>query len=111
MRKRHLTPALVTYYEKPIMIVEGSMQYVYDEKGRRYLDALGGIVTISVGHCHPYVTQKAREQMETLAACHNDLSSSEYCRIQQDVSRQNAGGSQCLLLCKFGDQRQMIWLF
>ena len=66
LRKRYLTPALVTYYEKPIMIVEGSMQYVYDEKGRRYLDAFGGIVTISVGHCHPYVTQKAREQMETL---------------------------------------------
>jgi len=66
MRKRYLTPALVTYYEKPVMIVEGSMQYVYDEKGRRYLDALGGIVTISVGHCHPYVTQKAREQMEML---------------------------------------------
>ncbi len=66
MRKRYLTPALVTYYEKPIMIVEGSMQYVYDEKGRRYLDVFGGIVTISVGHCHPYVIQKAREQMEML---------------------------------------------
>ncbi len=66
MRKRYLTPALVTYYEKPIMIVEGSMQYVYDEKGRRYLDAFGGIVTISVGHCHPYVTQKALEQMQLL---------------------------------------------
>jgi alanine-glyoxylate transaminase/(R)-3-amino-2-methylpropionate-pyruvate transaminase len=48
------------------MIVEGSMQYVYDEKGRRYLDGFGGIVTISVGHCHPYVTQKAREQLEML---------------------------------------------
>jgi alanine-glyoxylate transaminase/(R)-3-amino-2-methylpropionate-pyruvate transaminase len=39
---------------------------VYDEKGRRYLDAIGGIVTISVGHCHPYVLEKGREQMETL---------------------------------------------
>jgi len=66
LRKRYLTPALVTYYKNPIMIVEGSMQYVYDEKGRRYLDAFGGIVTISVGHCHPYVVQKAREQLETL---------------------------------------------
>jgi alanine-glyoxylate transaminase/(R)-3-amino-2-methylpropionate-pyruvate transaminase len=66
MRKRYLTPALVTYYKNPIMIVEGSMQYVYDEKGRRYLDAFAGIVTISVGHCHPYVTQKAREQLEIL---------------------------------------------
>jgi alanine-glyoxylate transaminase / (R)-3-amino-2-methylpropionate-pyruvate transaminase len=66
LRKRFLNPALMTYYHKPVMIVEGSRQYVYDEKGRRYLDAFGGIVTISVGHCHPYVLQKAREQMETL---------------------------------------------
>jgi alanine-glyoxylate transaminase/(R)-3-amino-2-methylpropionate-pyruvate transaminase len=66
LRKRYLTPALMTYYENPVMIVEGSMQYLYDEKGRRYLDTFGGIVTISVGHCHPYVLQKAREQLETL---------------------------------------------
>jgi len=66
LRKQYLTPSLLTYYKNPIMIVEGSMQYVYDEKGRRYLDAFGGIVTISVGHCHPYVLKKIREQMETL---------------------------------------------
>jgi len=66
MRKRYLTPALVTYYKDPLMIVEGSMQYLYDEKGRRYLDGIGGIVTISVGHCHPYVVQKAREQLDRL---------------------------------------------
>jgi alanine-glyoxylate transaminase / (R)-3-amino-2-methylpropionate-pyruvate transaminase len=65
-RKQYLTPALLTYYRKPIMIVEGSMQYAYDETGRRYLDVFGGIVTISVGHCHPYVVGKIREQLETL---------------------------------------------
>jgi len=48
------------------MIVEGSMQYLFDDKGRRYLDAVGGIVTISVGHCHPYVVQKVKEQTELL---------------------------------------------
>jgi len=48
------------------MIVEGSMQYLFDEKGRRYLDAIGGIVTISVGHCHPYVVQKVKEQTQRL---------------------------------------------
>lgn len=66
LRNRYLSPALLTYYKQPVMIVEGSMQYLYDETGRRYLDAFGGIVTISVGHCHPYVVQRAREQLETL---------------------------------------------
>ena len=48
------------------MLVEGKMQYVWDETGRRYLDALGGIVTISVGHCHPEVVEAARRQSELL---------------------------------------------
>ena len=46
MRQRYLSPALLTYYTKPLMIVEGAMQYLYDETGRRYLDGFGGIVTV-----------------------------------------------------------------
>jgi alanine-glyoxylate transaminase / (R)-3-amino-2-methylpropionate-pyruvate transaminase len=42
------------------------MQYVYDEMGRRYLDLFAGIVTVSCGHCHPYVTARIKEQVETL---------------------------------------------
>ncbi len=66
MRREYLTPALITYYREPLMIVEGKMQYVFDEKGRRYLDGFAGIVTISVGHCHPKVVEAVREQNERL---------------------------------------------
>ncbi len=62
MRKEFCTPALVTYYKNPIMLVEGKMQYVFDETGRRYLDAFGGIVTVSVGHCHPKVMAAVNAQ-------------------------------------------------
>ncbi len=66
LRKQYLNPGLFLYYKKPIMFVEGKMQYIWDETGRRYLDGLGGIVTISVGHCHPHVVEAARQQNETL---------------------------------------------
>ncbi len=66
LRKEFLNPGIFLYYKKPLMLVEGKMQYVWDEHGRRYLDALGGIVTVSVGHCHPYVVDVARRQNETL---------------------------------------------
>src|SRR6266851_2964783 len=66
LRKQYLNPGLFLYYKKPIMIVEGSMQYVWDDTGKRYLDGLGGIVTISVGHCHPHVVEAARKQNEIL---------------------------------------------
>ncbi len=66
LRKQYLNPGLFLYYKKPLMIVEGKMQYVWDETGKRYLDGLGGIVTISVGHCHPHVLAAAQKQNETI---------------------------------------------
>jgi alanine-glyoxylate transaminase/(R)-3-amino-2-methylpropionate-pyruvate transaminase len=66
LRREYLSPALFTYYKKPIMIVEGRGQYLFDEKGRRYLDGFAGIVTVSVGHCHPRVVGAATAQNERL---------------------------------------------
>ena len=66
MRSEFMSPGIIAFYKEPIMIVEGSMQYLYDEKGRRYLDGIAGIATVSAGHCHPYVMQKAKEQLDTL---------------------------------------------
>ena len=66
LRKQYLTPALLTYYSEPLMVVEGHMQYLWDETGRRYLDAFAGIVTVSVGHCHPTMVERGREQVGRL---------------------------------------------
>jgi alanine-glyoxylate transaminase/(R)-3-amino-2-methylpropionate-pyruvate transaminase len=66
LRRRYLTPGLITYYRDPLLIVEGHMQYVWDERGTRYLDAFAGIVTVSVGHCHPHVVEKVRAQVGKL---------------------------------------------
>ena len=66
LRKQFLNPAIFHYYKKPIMIVEGRGQWLFDETGRRYLDGIGGIVTVSVGHCHPRVVAAANAQNETL---------------------------------------------
>jgi alanine-glyoxylate transaminase/(R)-3-amino-2-methylpropionate-pyruvate transaminase len=78
LRSEYLTPALMTYYKDPIMIVDGHMQYLFDEKGKRYLDAIAGIVTISAGHCHPKVMdavnkQNARLQHTTTIYLHPNI--------------------------------------
>lgn len=65
-RKQFLNPGLFLYYKQPIMIVEGKMQYVWDSTGKRYLDGLGGIVTVSVGHCHPHILKAMNEQNKVL---------------------------------------------
>jgi len=45
----------VQMYEEPLLLHEGKMQWLFDHKGKRYLDMFGGIATVSVGHCHPSV--------------------------------------------------------
>lgn len=66
MRQEYLLPSTMTYFEKPLNIVKGEMQYVYDDKGRKYLDAFSAVVTISVGHCHPDVVERVQEQVGQL---------------------------------------------
>ena len=66
MRRQFTNPAVFTLYREPLLIVEGHMQYLYDETGRRYLDLFAGIVTVSVGHCHPKVVARVAAQSETL---------------------------------------------
>jgi 4-aminobutyrate aminotransferase-like enzyme len=40
------------------------MQYLYDDEGRRYLDAYNNVA--HVGHCHPKVVAAGQRQMEVL---------------------------------------------
>jgi len=66
LRKQYLSPGLITYYQEPLLVVEGKMQYLWDETGKQYLDAFAGIVSVSVGHCHPTIVEKVRAQVGRL---------------------------------------------
>ncbi|KAJ9459766.1 Alanine--glyoxylate aminotransferase 2-like protein 1 [Diplonema papillatum] len=66
-RKRYTHPVRpVIYGDKPFALVEGKMQFVWDDQGSRHLDMFGGIVTTSVGHCHPRLVEAAAAQLKTL---------------------------------------------
>jgi alanine-glyoxylate transaminase/(R)-3-amino-2-methylpropionate-pyruvate transaminase len=66
LRRQYLTPGLITYYRDPLLVVDGHMQYLWDETGKQYLDAFAGIVTVSVGHCHPEIVERVRRQIGRL---------------------------------------------
>jgi alanine-glyoxylate transaminase / (R)-3-amino-2-methylpropionate-pyruvate transaminase len=66
MRQQYCNPAIFTLYKDPLMIVEGHMQYLYDETGRRYLDLFAGIVTVSCGHSHPKVVARMKDQLDLI---------------------------------------------
>ena len=47
-----------------MQLVKAKGQYVYDETGREYLDAIGGIVCISAGHNHPKIKEQLRRMLD-----------------------------------------------
>ena len=61
-------PAAVmpTYGRLPVSFVRGEGSYLYDDAGKRYLDALTGIAVCGLGHAHPKVSQAIAEQASTL---------------------------------------------
>ena len=63
-RRAHVGRNLSVAYAEPVTVVRGWMQYLYDEDGRRHLDAYNNVP--HVGHAHPAVVRAASEQMRVL---------------------------------------------
>ncbi|OGR82590.1 MAG: hypothetical protein A3J74_07145 [Elusimicrobia bacterium RIFCSPHIGHO2_02_FULL_57_9] len=65
LREKYIIPfgGIGPLYSKPISIVKGRMQFVFDEKGKKYLDAFAGVATVSIGHSHPHFVKKLTEQI------------------------------------------------
>ncbi|WP_445355884.1 acetylornithine transaminase [Microbulbifer sp. EKSA008] len=61
------TPTLMQNYgDRTLTLVRGEGNYVWDDQGQRYLDAISGIAVCGLGHCHPKVTLALHEQIRTL---------------------------------------------
>ena len=54
------------YAETPVHIVKGEGAYFYDAAGNKLLDAISSWWVNLHGHCHPYISQKVAEQLNTL---------------------------------------------
>lgn len=65
-KQEYLIPCVYHFYKKPMQIVKGEMQYLYDHTGKQYLDFYGGVSVMNAGHCNPEIVEKICEQMRTL---------------------------------------------
>jgi 4-aminobutyrate aminotransferase-like enzyme/Ser/Thr protein kinase RdoA (MazF antagonist) len=64
LRKQSIGRSLSLSYRKPLHIVRGFMQHLYDASGRAYLDAVNNVA--HVGHNHPRVVSALCEQASVL---------------------------------------------
>ena len=65
--REFLFPAVRPLYDEPLVLDEGEGVWVRDVDGREYLDLFSGILTTSVGHCHPEVVGRVQAQVGRLA--------------------------------------------
>ena len=63
-RRRRLGGNLSIGYREPVKVLRGWRQYLFDETGRRYVDAYNNVP--HVGHCHPRVVEAGVRQMRIL---------------------------------------------
>lgn len=59
------------YSRAGVTFVRGEGSWLYDDGGKRYLDFLGGIAVVVLGHAHPAVTRAISEQAAKLVHVSN----------------------------------------
>ena len=77
------TAVMNTYSRFPLTLVRGKGCWVEDERGRRYLDAVAGIATCSLGHSSRALRQALGNQLKTLQHVSNLYRIGE----QEDLAR------------------------
>ena len=63
-RRKVFSSSLSLSYSKPLHIVRGSGQFLYDKNGVKYLDGVNNIQ--HVGHAHPKISTAAYKQLQIL---------------------------------------------
>ncbi|MCB1709996.1 MAG: aspartate aminotransferase family protein [Halioglobus sp.] len=66
-----MSALMQTYARLPVTFSHGEGVYLYDTRGRRYLDAIAGIAVNGLGHAHPAVTAAIRQQADKLVHTSN----------------------------------------
>jgi len=61
-----LGPVLPTYARQDVTFVSGEGAWLTDDAGERYLDLVGGIAVVGLGHRHPAPLAAAHEQLDRL---------------------------------------------
>jgi acetylornithine/N-succinyldiaminopimelate aminotransferase len=75
-----------TYKRPPLVFERGKGCYLYDDRGRAYLDFLGGIAVNALGYAHPRVVRAIRRE----AAQATHLSNLFHNRFQGPLARELA---------------------
>ena len=90
------TYVMHTFGRKPVELVRGEGMRVWDDEGNEFLDFIGGIGVISLGHCHPALVKALADQTAKLMHVSNYYyieGRGELAKKLSDLLNQNAAGA------------------
>lgn len=103
-KRQYIMPCLSHFYEKPPEFVRGSMQYLFDHTGKKYLDCFAGVSVINCGHCNPEITNRLCEQIKTLQHACNIYLTENFVRLAERLAAVTPGNLQKSFFCSTGTE-------
>ena len=91
------------YRTQPIALVSGEGSWVFDADGKKYLDFIGGIATVSVGHVNPRVREALVAQAKLLWHASNLYVTEPQIRLAEALTR-HSGALRRAFFCNSGTE-------
>ena len=103
-KKKYIMPCLAHFFQDPPEFVKGSMQYLFDTEGKKYLDCFAGVSVINCGHCNPEITQKVVEQVQSLQHVCNIYLTENFVNLAEKLAEVTPGKLQKSFFCSTGSE-------
>jgi 4-aminobutyrate aminotransferase-like enzyme len=103
-KREYLIPCVYHFYDQPMQLVRGEMQYLYDQTGKRYLDCFAGVSVVNCGHCNPDITKAICDQVTTLQHTCTIYLTQNIVNLAERLSQITPGRLQKSFFCSSGSE-------
>ena len=104
LKEEYLLPCVKHYYERPMNLVRGSMQYLYDSTGKEYLDFFAGILSVNSGHSNPQINAAVHAQVDQLQHVSTVYLIEPMLEFAQELAALAPGALQKSFFCNSGTE-------
>ncbi|MGF1617434.1 MAG: aspartate aminotransferase family protein [Acidimicrobiia bacterium] len=80
------SPLMDNYGSPPRLFVKGLGPYIWDREGRQYLDFLGGLAVVALGHSHPAITRAVARQAGVLVHTSNLFANEHQAPVAETIN-------------------------
>ena len=103
-KNKFLIPCSYHFYSSAPQIVSGSMQYLYDSTGKRYIDFFAGVSVMNCGHSNSEINDKIIKQMNTLQHTSTIYLTEQIVNLAEKLSIVTPGNLKRSFFCNSGSE-------